>query len=179
MEIYSCHGSYESSRVLERHVPLCKKWRDDRTAQYFLNNGAVYGITCNSDGHKGNPGWNGLTAVYATELTGDAILEAIRNRHVYGTTNARIKLLFTVNDHLMGSILQDTPNKTFHIAVCGERSFKAVDLIHNGTVVKRFYPNNIQFQTEWEFREEGKGYWYVRAIQIDNHIAYASPIWLR
>lgn len=177
LEIYSCHGSYESDQVLERHIPEVKSFRNDRHGKYFLNQGYHYGFVCNSDGHKGNPGSNGLTAVYAKELTRDAVIEAIRNRHVYGTTNARIRLLFTINGQLMGSILPITEKKKIYISAKGERPFKAVDLIKNGELFKRFKPYDIEFETEITIAEQEPSNWYVRVTQLDNHIAYSSPIW--
>ncbi|MCL2833492.1 MAG: DUF3604 domain-containing protein [Treponema sp.] len=177
LEIYSCHGSYESDHVLERHIPLVKKFRSDRYGQYFLKNGYHYGFTCNSDGHKGNPGRNGLTAVYAKELTRDAILDAIRKRHVYGTTNARIRLLFTMNNSLMGSILPKDSPRNLVIKTDGEKPIKAVDIFKNGDLYKRFRPDSVSFDTELKIDEHEAASWYVRVTQIDNHIAYSSPIW--
>lgn len=178
LEIYSCHGSYESDKVLERHIPENKPFRNDRHGKYFLGSGYRYGLTCNSDGHKGNPGRNGLTAVYATELTKDAIINAIRSRYVYGTTNARIRLLMTINGSLMGSVVKSAEKNSLYVSVQGERPFKAVDIIKDGELYQRFKPNEISFETEVSFENTNNSYWYVRATQIDNHIAYSSPIWM-
>ncbi|MCB0188401.1 MAG: DUF3604 domain-containing protein, partial [Caldilineaceae bacterium] len=87
--------------------------------------GYIVGIMCNSDGHKGRPGAegpgagefgiaNGLTCVLADSLTRDAVFDALKNRHCYGTTGPRIDLGFTVNNQPMGSVLEtDGP---LHIA---------------------------------------------------------------
>jgi hypothetical protein len=177
LEIYSCHGSYERKDALEKHISEIKGSRQDRYGEYFLKEGYKYGFVCNSDGHKGHPGVNGLTAVYAKELTRDAVLEAIRKRRVYGTTNARIKLLFTINNELMGSVMTDCSSKKIKISLTGEQPFKAVDLIKDGEIYKRFKPNSISFDTELEVKETGPSSWYVRVVQVDNHLAYSSPIW--
>jgi hypothetical protein len=61
------------------------------------------GIVCNSDGHKGRPGacypgasffgsYGGLTCFLADRLDRDAIFEAMRRRHHYGTTGNRMIL---------------------------------------------------------------------------------------
>jgi hypothetical protein len=177
LEIYSCHGSYENDKVLERQIPLVKKFRSDRYGSYFLKNGYHYGYICNSDGHKGNPGKNGITAVYARELTKEAILDGIRKRHVYGTTNAQIKLLFAMNNSLMGSILPKGDPRNLKIHATGERSIKAVDIFRNGDLYKRFRPDSVVFDTEMSIDDREAASWYVRITQIDNHIAYSSPIW--
>ncbi len=59
------------------------------------------GVVCNSDGHKGRPGacypgasffgsYGGLTCFIAPSLDRDAIFEAMRRRHHYGTTGNRM-----------------------------------------------------------------------------------------
>lgn len=177
IEIFSCHGSYEVESVLERRIAEVKKFRPDRNGKYFLTNGYRYGYTCNSDGHKGNSGFNGLTAVYAKELTRDGIFEAIKKRRVFGTTNARIVLLFTMNGEIMGSVLPNTREKTVNISVNGENRLKAVDVFRNGELYRRFKPYEKNFKTEFTVTDGETANWYVRAVQLDNHIAYSSPIW--
>lgn len=177
LEIFSCHGSYERDQVLERHIAAMKSFRPDRHGRYFLQHGYRYGFVCNSDGHKGHVGQNGLIAVYAEELTRGAILAAIRNRRVYGTTNARIRLLFTMNGHLMGAVLPNTTEKRLFVSVAGERPFKAVDVFRDGDLHKRYKPYARECEFEETIRDESPSSWYVRAIQVDNEIAYASPIW--
>jgi hypothetical protein len=179
LEIYSCIGNYEDHNALERGLPeyWTSQSRWDRNGRYFIKEGYHYGFICNSDGHKGHPGSSGLTAVYAEELTKDAIFEAIRNRNVYGTTNARIRLLFTINGKLMGSVLPNAVKKDIHISVKGERNFKAVDIIKNGELYKRFKPYSSEFETDLTICCDEKSNWYVRATQVDNHIAFSSPIW--
>jgi hypothetical protein len=178
IEFFSCHGSFEFKQVQEKLVPAhMYKLRDDRTANYFLSQGLKYGLTCNSDGHKGNPGRNGLTAVFAKELTRDAILDAYRNRRVYGTTNARIRLVFMMNGQLMGSVLPAEAQKTLKISVAGEQPFKAIDIVRNGELYRRFKPNSVKFEEELMVEGGKKEYWYIRVVQTDNHMALSSPIW--
>lgn len=177
LEIFSCHGSYERLDALEWQVPLIKSRRPDRYGAWFLDHGYRHGLVANSDGHKGHVGSNGLTAVFAKDLTRESILEAYRARRVYGTTNARIRLVFTGNGHLMGSRLPNTPEKTLFIDVVSENRLKKVDLFRNGELFQRFAPEGIAFTMELTVTEDEPSYWYVRVTQRDNHIAYASPIW--
>jgi hypothetical protein len=178
LEIYSCHGSYESGDVNERHIPEIKSFRPDRNGQYFLKEGYRYGFVCNSDGHKGVVANNGLTAVFAEELTRAAVLEAMRARRCYGTTNARIRLVFTVNGELMGAELPRTDEQDIVIDVAGEGPFKAVDLLKDGELCKRWKPYEDAFRVELTEECTEPCNWYVRATQMDNHIAYSSPIWV-
>lgn len=178
LEVYSCHGNFEALDLPEAQPPLCENRRADRSGRALLDMGYHYGLACNSDGHKGNPGNNGLTAVYAKELTNEAILDAIRHRHVYGTTNARIRLLFTINGQLMGSFINNTGCKNAFISVHGENRLKTVDIISDGQVIKRYLPDSNNFEKEFVLNECYK-YCYIRVTQIDNHAAFSSPIWFK
>ena len=177
MDVYSCHGSYERPGAIERGLPEVKRTRPDRFTQWFLQNGYHYGNTCNSDDHMGHPGSNALTMVYAKELTIPALFEALRARRCYGTSNARIKLWFSANGHPMGSILPLSRHKTFFVSVAGETRLKSVELIRNGELYCRIEPEADMFENKWEIEEDEKSVWYVRIVQIDNHIAFSSPIW--
>jgi hypothetical protein len=83
-----------------------------------LELGHVFAVMANSDGHKGRPGAEGpgagefgiaggLTCVLAQSQTRDAIFAALKQRHCYGTTGARMLLAFTANGAPMGSILTE------------------------------------------------------------------------
>jgi hypothetical protein len=177
IEIFSCHGSWEREEVLENGRPMLKDFRPDRTAAYFLSKGHRYGLVCNSDDHKGHPGINGLTAVFSKSLDKKSVFEAYRKRHVYGTTNARIRLIFTANGKLMGSVIPNSKEKIFRIDTVGENNLKKIDLYKNGAHYKRFIPKGQTFQTEFTAADDEPSNWYLRVTQLDNQIAYSSPVW--
>jgi uncharacterized protein DUF3604 len=177
IEMFSCHGSYESAEAMEHGRPMAKSFRPDRNAAWLLAQGNRYGLVANSDGHKGHVGSSGVTAVFAESLEKDAILRAYRERHVYATTNARIRLLFTANGALMGSALKDTAEKSFAIDVVGEAPLKKVEVFRDGEVFRRLPAKGRSLRTEFAERDGGPSCWYVRATQLDNHVAWSSPIW--
>lgn len=93
--------------VLETAVEVHSAWG---TFEWLLHDAfdANYrvGVVCNSDGHKGRPGacypgasffgsYGGLTCFLADRLDRDAIFEAMRRRHHYGTTGNRMILEVT------------------------------------------------------------------------------------
>ncbi len=177
LEIFSCAGSYERADVLENRPALEKQTRADRNGAYLLRAGFRYGFVCNSDGHKGHVGLNGLTAVFARSLGKADILDAYRRRRVYGTTNARIRLVFKGNGQLMGAILPNTANKQFSIDVRGENGLKRIDLFRNSELYRRLYPDGIEFHEELCVVDNEPSYWYVRVTQLDNQQAFSSPVW--
>ncbi|MBD3239475.1 MAG: DUF3604 domain-containing protein [Chitinivibrionales bacterium] len=179
LEIFSCHGSYEREDALEHHIPLSKASRPDRYGSALLKRGLRYGLVCNSDGHKGHVGTNGVTAVFARELTREAILEAYRARRVYGTTNARIRLVFTGNGHLMGSTVPNERRKVLGIDVTGQNMLKKIELFRNADPYRLIVPDpgSVGFKGEVALDDDDASSWYVRVTQIDNHIAWSSPVW--
>jgi Protein of unknown function (DUF3604) len=177
LEIYSDHGSYERKKIIENGRAWCKAFRSDRCSDFFIQNNYKYGFVANSDDHKGHVGVNGLTAVYAKELTRESIFEAYRKRNVYASTNARIRLLFTANGQLMGSTISGATSKEFIIDVIGENVLKKVEIFKNGNLFKMFEPEGKVFKTELKINDSSNDNWYVRATQKDNHLAWSSPVW--
>lgn len=85
-----------------------------------IEQGHLFAVMANSDGHKGRPGAEGpgagefgiaggMTCVLAEDLSRQAIFNALKQRRCYGTTGARIHLDFTVNEHTMGSVIERGP----------------------------------------------------------------------
>ena len=89
---------------LERSVEVHSDWG---TFEWLLEDafaqGYRVGVLANSDGHKGRHGashpgaslfgaYGGLSCLLARELTRDALFEALRTRHHYATTGARLLL---------------------------------------------------------------------------------------
>jgi hypothetical protein len=93
---------YAHDGRLERAVEVHSTWG---TFEWLLHDafdkGFRVGVVCHSDDHKGRPGATrpgassfgavgGLTCYFMPELTRDALFRALRARHHYGTTGARI-----------------------------------------------------------------------------------------
>lgn len=184
LEVFSCHGSYEYEGILEHRIPQIKASRPDRYGRWFLEQGYRYGFIANSDGHKGHPGSNGLTAVFARENTKEAIFDALRNRRCYGTTNARIKLVAALDGHLMGSELPYREGgRELTIETETEEPLKYVEVIVNSRRAAIFTPEGWEFKhamtLKTEKPEAGRPvYAYVRVVQRDNGSAFSSPFFL-
>ena len=93
---------YAHDGRLERAVEVHSTWG---TFEWLLHDafekGFRVGVVCHSDDHKGRPGATrpgassfgavgGLTCYFMRELTRDALFDALRQRHHYGTTGPRI-----------------------------------------------------------------------------------------
>ena len=95
---------YAHDPLIETSVEVHSTWG---TFEWLLHDafakGHRVGVVCHSDDHKGRPGATfpgassfgaigGLTCYLMPELTRDALFAALRRRHHYGTTGARLFL---------------------------------------------------------------------------------------
>lgn len=131
---------------------LCETHSTHGTVEWFfmdaLSRGCKVGLTAGTDGVMGRPGAchpgrrlirnlrNGLTAVYARELTREAIWEALHARRTYATTGERIRLLFQVNDADMGSEIAITESPTITFDIEGTKPLERIDLFRGVEVIE-------------------------------------------
>lgn len=113
----------------------------------------IVGVMCNSDGHHGRPGaegagmeefgiQNGLTCVLSPTLTRDAVFDALKQRHCYGTTGARILLDFAANDQLMGSVIANQQTEVvFNSQVVGTAPLEAMQLYRGKALIHEVRPS--------------------------------------
>ena len=134
VEIHSCWGTFEwlLADALER--------------------GYRVGVVANSDGHKGRPGAEypgtthfgsrgGLTCVLARKLDRRAVWDALKARHVYATTGARIFLdVRTDTGAIMGDVIRAKEPPAFSIRAVGTGPIERVELRCGMKVVKTFRP---------------------------------------
>ena len=141
VELYSRHGGSEGS------VGPFGLYHDmgprsfEGTVDAGLMAGHKFGLMASSDSHAGHPGsyGGGRIAVLAASLSRDTIWEAIRQRRVYATTGANIKVNLRVNDAYMGEAIYDTPDgsRSIEVAVEGMQQIDYVELLKNGHSLHR------------------------------------------
>ena len=196
MEIYSCWGQSEN--------PSMDRWDKGMTpgagAWEALRRGYRLGMIASSDNHVGMPGRSyqhdrqvhtpfpgGLAAVWAPELTREALFDALKSRRCYGTTGARIILDFTLNDQPMGSILEvegGEVSREVYAYVRGTDAINRVEVVQNGKVVETGTPHHRDRQDVYSLKWrdttalETNAYYYIRVIQIDGEMGWSSPIWV-
>ncbi|MDQ3699462.1 MAG: DUF3604 domain-containing protein, partial [Chloroflexota bacterium] len=122
LEITSTHGTFE--------------W----FLRESLERGYAMGFVGGSDSHDGRPGADapgfqerryargGLTALYATDLTLEAIHEALAARRCYATSGARILVHVDVDGHPMGAAYRTALPPTITIFVAGSAPLESVEL---------------------------------------------------
>lgn len=194
-EIFSVWGSSESFDSPDRST-----FSDHVPGTFLLDalrRGHRLGFIASSDGHDGHPGgaeaWtglalrpkpygSGLVAVYAEELTREAVFEALRRRRVYAVTGARIQLGFWVAGHFMG---EETHMKAgvrpeIRISVEGIFPLELIEVVRDGHVIGRWGwgEKRAEILHVDETPPPGLHFYYLRVRQGDGEMAWSSPVWV-
>ena len=138
-EIYSIHGCSEidDEWVPMRQNPHMGPSSYPGTWQAALDRGLRLGCIASTDNWGEMPGHfgQGRAAVWATELTREALWKALRARRVYGVTGDRMQLDFRVNDAVMGSVIPAGGKREIRVRVVGSYALDRVELLRNGRVL--------------------------------------------
>jgi hypothetical protein len=192
VQVYSHWGCGFSPNSRPRIVP-----GGERPAESFvthaLENGARLGFIASSDhsfGHPGDDFWwplssfsGGLAATYADVLTREGLWNALKGRHCYGTTRARILLHFSVNGEPMGSEISLPPGRPrqLKVEVHGTCALDTIDVYRNNSVFHS-EPGDGRWDVELKLEdtrsERDVDYYYIHVQQKDEEQAWASPIWV-
>ncbi len=113
---------YDHDPKIETAVEMHSAWG---SFEWILTDGFELGrrvgVVCNSDGHKGRPGasypgsstfgaYGGLTCFLTDRLDRDAVFEAMRRRHHYGTTGCRMHVDVSVDIPGGGTLFERNPD---------------------------------------------------------------------
>ncbi len=193
-EVYSVWGASESPEAARELLPARVRDYSGHWVADALAKGWILGFVAGSDDHAGRPGntswlrrssaWpGGLAAVWAPELTREAIWQALWNRRCYATTGARIFLDFHVLGRPMGSVIEE-PHEgpvPVRIQVAGTAPVERVQIVRDGQLVHEWRGRAEDVAIEFEDRppEAGLHWWYARVFQADGEMAWPSPVWLK
>jgi len=116
----------------------------------------------------------------AENASREAVFDAFKRRHCYGATD-NIVLDVRSGNHLMGDEFVANGPVKLNVLVHGTRPVTRVDIIKDFVYVFSTEPNRQRVEFEWtdsEDRPGGLSWYYVRAIQDDGELAWASPFWV-
>jgi len=123
----------------------------------------------------------GLTGIWATECTREALWDALWHRRTVATTGARIAVTLTVEGEPQGSALATDRLPLIMISVqSGERLLR-VELIRQGEVIRTWHPGGPAFTATLTDDHEPAApdtWYYVRVTGRGAEMAWSSPIWV-
>jgi hypothetical protein len=138
-EIVSFHGSAESC---DGPLPYLHAMgpRDERgTARFGWRQGHRFGVIGATDHHAAVPGAYGYgrTGAWLSELSRDALWDALQQRRTYALTGDRIALAFSVNGTPMGGVAPPATDRAVEVDVRGGDGLDYVEVLHDERVVHR------------------------------------------
>ncbi len=136
----------------------------------------------NQNNHNGS--WGDVsqarTVVLAEKLTEAAIYDAVRSCRVYATEDADLKILYRLNDRIMGSIMPEEERLQAEILLedgSGD-PIGRVEVITDGGAVAAFAEvSESSGECTLEI-EKGGSYYYLRILRNDKIAAVTAPVWL-
>lgn len=153
--------------------------------QLALDKGWHVAPTCNQDNHRVNFGIANefRTVVLCSELTKDALYDALKNMRVYASEDKNLKVDYTINNLPMGSKITKCSRLNFYIsAVDNDKNdkIKEIQVISNkGKIVKsKNFDSNIA-RLEFSMKSNKNSFYYVKIIQDNEKTSVTSPIWIK
>ncbi len=122
----------------------------------------------------------------ATDFTRQGLIDAMKLRHSYGATDNIVldyRLAVGGKEYLQGEILK-APTKgrpELIVNVKGTKPIRQIDIVRDNRFIHTRHPltqdANFRF-TDAEPLGAKQSYYYLRVQQVDEQIAWSSPIWI-
>ena len=174
-EIFQKRQSYEylgCPRQAPKGTPFKGHYLQDAWAR-----GVIIGVIASPD-HGGGMGRIG---VWAEALTRESLFAALRSRHTFGTTGAKVALRFRSGKAIMGDkVVHDGKPIPFEAHVLAAAPVKEMVIFRNNRVVHRRRPGAGEARLEWTDEappDRPLSWYYVRVLAENNEMAWSSPIW--
>lgn len=185
VELCSVHGSSEAP---DTPGPIYDAVPGTWVREQLAERSTPLGFLCSTDGHDGHPGLSqlagphgGLAAVITDDLSREGVLDALRDRLVYGTNGPRIILGARLGGLRQGRVVP--PGKgDLDVRIIAEDLIERVDVIRGRDVVytKDLKGSVDQFRLEHSLSGLTEGeFIYVRVVQVDGGAAWSSPWWVK
>jgi hypothetical protein len=184
VEIYQgCRQSYErpSAPRSPTEDDAIGGWRPKGFINLALLKGYRFSFESSSDHVSTHISF---TLVYAKDSSREALLDAIRARHVYGATTdivADYRCKAGDKDYMLGDEFTTDQAPTLRLKLTGSAPFKKVTLVKDDVEIYSTTPNQRDVEIQWTdpAPQAGKtSYYYWRGEQTDEELVWVSPMWI-
>jgi hypothetical protein len=179
------HASYESPgapRIVDAESDIIHtSFKPDGYVSHALAKGYRLGFQASSDHISTHVSY---ACVLAEEFSRKGLVDAMRKRHSYAATDNIVLDVRMGSLGIMGDEVH-TSQPRLDVVVLGTDLIDRVEVICNGKVchTERPNPSAVESRFHWEDPAPRKGetasYYYVRVVQKNAQMAWASPIWVR
>jgi hypothetical protein len=167
-------------------------WRPKGFVNLALKMGRRYAFEASSDHISTHLAYCNVLIPADVEPTRQAVLDAIKKRRVYGSTDNLIADIHCTDaggkDHIVGEEFSTTEAPTLKIHLAGPQKFVKVTIIKDDEEVHVIEPGKETVDVTWTDPKPTNGqtsYYYVRGEQAPDmegissgEIVWASPMWI-
>lgn len=184
---------YQGDRVSSEHAGAPKSASEGdetshaggyRPAGYVWNawaKGYKIGIQASSDHLSTHISY---ACTIAEDFTKEGLLDGMRKRHSYGATDNIVldyRLQTGGKEYIQGDIAQAGAGKPkLVVKVIGTAPVRQIDIIRDGEFIHTV--QNLDAEVDLTYVDNdapaGETYYYVRVQQVDEQMAWSSPIWI-
>jgi hypothetical protein len=120
----------------------------------------------------------------AEDFSREGLIEAMRRRHSYGATD-NIVLDYRIRaggrEYIQGDIAAVKGPFQLWVKILGTAPVRQVDIIRSNRYIHNL--QNLGREVDFTFADNeplpGESYYYIRVMQVDEQMAWSSPIWVR
>lgn len=176
----SCRGSYE-------HAGCPREFTNTQNKKGFywnaLNKGFHVGVIASSDHGYGVA----YACVYAGANTREAIWQAMWDRRTYGSTTYGLVLELRSGEHFMGECFKTKEAPSLQVYARGALPLRSIEILGRSSALHRVgsvgqplgtREHRLQWTDPDWLQQDGEQWYYVRVIQVDDEMAWSSPIWV-
>lgn len=152
-------------------------WRPKGFVNLALERGYKLAFEASSDHVSTHMSYSNILA---TASNRDAILDALKKRHVYGATD-NIVAEYHCGDHIMGDAFSSATAPVLRVKLTGTSPFSKVAIVKDNEYVYSVEPQKAEVEFTWRDATPQKGktsYYYVRGEQTNGEIVWVSPMWI-
>jgi hypothetical protein len=151
-------------------------WKADGFIDLALKKGYKLGFQASSD-H-----WSthiSFFVILSEKRDRESLLAAVLKRHCYGATD-NIIVNFRSGEHIMGDEFKTSAAPKLEMEVIGTGKIAKIDILRDSEVVHTLQPQGDRYSGTWTDPKPltGTHYYYIRVLQADDEIAWASPMWI-
>ncbi|MHC4124363.1 MAG: hypothetical protein ACYSSI_12380 [Planctomycetota bacterium] len=149
--------------------------------QEALANGRKLGFIASGDHcHMGA----GLAALFVKDVSQEGIYEALMSRRCYGTTGDKIFMDFRINGRLMGEEITSGKPPVINAVIDAVEPLKNIVIFKNNKIIYELNEDKLKNPKQYRIHYTDKNftndsYYYLRVIQQNDEIGWASPIWVK
>jgi hypothetical protein len=152
-------------------------WRPKGFVNLALERGYKLAFEASSDHVSTHMSYSNILA---TAPNREALLDALKKRHVYGATD-HILAEYRCGDHIMGDAFSVSTPPVLQVKLMGTSPFAKVFIVKDNAFVYSTEPGKANVDFTWRDANPVKGktsYYYVRGEQTNGELVWISPMWI-